>query len=184
MDEPTTLAPWQVSPLQNDQLCQAPLQTIPLLLLHIDVQIIHKALSNFLCHKRCPRISLLKLCLSRSELGANLPNLRLYNLSCLMRVCLDWLLQSSKYSNYDLEFQMTSPLSLPDLLHCNLIFLPLNLKPNLLIRDTFVSWCETRRKLNLSPWVSNDLPIHRNPTFPQTVQHSGFRCAKQICSTF
>lgn len=113
-----------------------PLQTIPLLLRHIQVQRIHKALSNFLWHKRRPQISLLKLYLPRREGGANLPNLRLYNLFSLLRVCLDWLLQSSKYSNYDLTSQMTSPFSLPALLHCGLRSLPLNLKHNLLIRDT------------------------------------------------
>lgn len=69
---------------------------------------------------------------------------------------------------------MTGPFSLPALLHCNLKALPSELKQNLLIRDTLVAWRETRRKFNLSPWISNHLPIHRDPTFPQPQQYAGY----------
>lgn len=96
----------------------------------------YKTLSEFLWQRRRPRIAMHKLLLPRSEGGAKLPNLRVYNLSCLLRVCMDWITQSSKYTNHELETHLASPYSLPALLHCKLRSIPAHLQQNLLICDT------------------------------------------------
>lgn len=155
-----------------------PPQTISLLLHHKDVQNLPKALSHFLWQRRHPRISLNKLVLPRSEGGASLPNIRVYNLSCLLEICLDRILQTSRYSNYDPEAQLATPYCLPAVLHCKLWSIPPHLRQNLLLRDTLIAWHEVRRKTNLSPWISQNLPIHGNhsflPTTP-TTSYSGFK---------
>lgn len=149
-----------------------PLQTIPLLLRHKEVQSLQRTLSKFLWQGRRPRISVHKLFLPRSEGGANLPNIRVYNLSCLLRICLDWILQTSRYSNFDLEAQMVTLYCLPALLHSKLRSIPPHLQHNLLIRDTLIAWREVRQKLSLSPWISQLLPIHGNPSFSPTLSRS------------
>lgn len=148
------------------------LQTIPLLLRHKEVQSLQRTLSKFLWQRQRRRISVQKLFLPRSEGGANLPNIRVYNLSCLLRVCLDWILQTSQYSNFDLEAQMVTPYCLPALLHSKLRSIPPHLQHNLLIRDMLIAWREIRQKLSLSPWISQLLPIHGHPSFSPTLSRS------------
>lgn len=65
-----------------------------------------------------------------------MPNTRVHNLACLLRVGLDKITWSSSYSNYELESQMVEPFDLTTLLHCRVQCLPLNMKNNLLIQDT------------------------------------------------
>lgn len=151
-----------------------PMQTIPLLLKHSDVQKIHKALTTFIWSRKKPRIALQKLCLPKSEGGAGLPNLRFYNLSCLLRQGLDWLNGKSKYCNTSLEGAMTSPHTLSAILHSNLNALPPHLKSNTLIRDTIIAWRETRKLLGLPSNISRHLLIQGNPMFLPSTMHKAF----------
>lgn len=145
-----------------------PLQTIPLLLQHKDFQQLQKALTTFLWRGRRPWVSLQKWYLPKREGRANLPKIRIYNLSCLLRggVRLDWT-RASGYSNYDLKSLMVAPCGLSALLHCRIRSLPPLLKCNLLIRDTLLGWREIRKKLGLSPLLFQHLPILRHPLLPQ-----------------
>lgn len=61
------------------------LQTIPLLLKHLDLQKLQKALNTFIWQGHRPWIAIQKLYLPKHEGGVNLPNIRLYNLSSLVR---------------------------------------------------------------------------------------------------
>lgn len=79
------------------------LQTIPLLMKHIDLQKLQKAINTFIWWGLRPRISIQKLCFPKHEGGVNLPNICLYNLSCLLRAGLDWLIKTSRYSSWKLK---------------------------------------------------------------------------------
>lgn len=52
---------------------------------------------------------------------------------------LDWILQASKYTNYELESAMVQPYNLSALLHSSLRSTPNHIKQNLLIRDTVIA---------------------------------------------
>lgn len=107
-----------------------PLQTLLLLLKHRDIQILNKAVTIFLWKKGKPRVALTKLFLPRTEGGTNLRNIRVYNLACLLRTGIDWILQTSRYSNYELESNMVHPLNLVAL-HSSLQKIPTNIEQNL-----------------------------------------------------
>lgn len=97
-----------------------PLQTIPILLKHQDVQKLNKAIVSFLWCKKRPYIALPKLHLPKSEGGAGISDIRMYNLAYLLRYGLDWLSQSSVYVNYTLESNLVSPYHLSGILHCKM----------------------------------------------------------------
>lgn len=151
-----------------------PLQKLPLLLKHKDIQILNKAITKFLWKKGKPRVALTKLFLPGSEAGTNLPNIRVYNLACLLTTGMYCILQSSRYSNHGLELNMVRPFNLAALLHSSLQKIPRHIKQNLLFRDTIVAWREVRRKLGLSPFVSKFLRIQGNPMFPPRLQYEPF----------
>lgn len=60
-------------------------------------------------------------------------------------------LGASRYSNYDLELQTTSPYGLHLLLHCGTKAIPFHLKHNLLFWDTAVAWREIGKKCKFIP---------------------------------
>lgn len=124
-----------------------PLQTIPLLMKHKDIQKINKAGTAFIWRNKKTRLALSKLYLTSSDRGggANFPNIRVYNISCLLRVGLDWIIQASKYTNCDLESAMVQPCNLSALLHSSLRSTPNHIKQNLLIQDTVIARSETRK---------------------------------------
>lgn len=166
MGSPSYLTLWKMSPLQNGILCEVTLfstNSPPILLKHSDVLKIHKALLTFLWQGKRPRIALQKLCLPTSEGGAGLPNLRFYNLACLLRQGLNWLPRKSRYINYILESALVSPLILQAIIHSKKT-LPAHLKSNLLIRDIVIA----RRE------VSRHLPIQGNPMFLPSTEHKTF----------
>lgn len=152
-----------------------PLQTIPLLLLHKDVSLLNSSLSKFLWRNKRPRIALKKLYLPRREGGISLPHIRMYNIACLLRTSIDWITQSSRYSNFSLESDMAHPYSLAGLLHCRWKSVPPPHQHNLLLRDTAVAWREARKILKISPFMSSHLPIQGNPAFPQGLDHKPFK---------
>lgn len=82
---------------------------------------------------------------------------------------------NSEHLYVQLETQLAAPYDLPAFLHCKLWSTPSHLCHNLLSRDTMIAWREVRRKLNLSPCVSQHLPIHENPSFSSTTSHSGLK---------
>lgn len=119
-----------------------PLQTIPLLLKHKDIQLLNKATSKFIWRQKRLCITLTKLHLPRSKGGICLPNIKVYNLACLLRIGLDWIQRASRYSNYSLEAAVSHPYSLVVLLHCQWKYLGPDLQHNLLLRDTVIAWRE------------------------------------------
>lgn len=151
-----------------------PLQTIPLLLQHKDTKILNEAISKFLWRNKRPRIAFTKLYLPRREGGISLPNVRIYNLACLLRISLDWVAQTSRYSNFYLETAMVYPYSLVALLHCKWKSIPPPLQHNLLLRDTAIAWREIRKSLKLSPFISRHLPIQGNPCFPPGLERQPY----------
>lgn len=156
-----------------------PMQTIPLLLHHKDVISLNNAISKFLWQNKRPRIALKKLYLPRREGGISLPHIRMYNLACLLRTSLDWITQSSRYSNFSLESHMAHPYSLVALLHCRWKSVPSPHQHNLLLRDTAVAWRESRKILKVSPFMSIHLPIQGNPAFPPSLEHKSFKTWEQ-----
>lgn len=137
-----------------------PLQTLPLLMKHTDVQKIHTALLAFIWQRRKPCIALQKLCLPKCEGGAGLPNIRFYNLSCLLRQGIVWLSKKSRYSNFMLEGALVFPFNLHAVLHSRLRALPQPLRSNLLIKDTVIAWREIRKILGLPSTISKHLPYN------------------------
>lgn len=156
-----------------------PLQMIPLLLQHKDMQSLNKAISKFIWQNKRPRIAFTKLHLPRQEGGINPPNVRLYNLACLLWIGLDWIAQSSHYSNYSLEPLMAHPYTLVALLHCKWKSIPVPFQHNLLLRDTAIAWREVRKCLKLSPFMSRHLTIQGNPHFPPGMDHKPFHICEQ-----
>lgn len=69
---------------------------------------------------------------------------------------------------------MVNPIDLAALLHRSLQKLPAPIKHNLLFRDTIVAWREIRKKLGISPHISNHLPIFGNPLFTPSLQYEPF----------
>lgn len=106
--------------------------------------------------------------------GAGLPNIRFYNLVCLLRQGLDWLTGGSKYSNYALEDSMASPYALSGILHSNPNNLPHHLKTSVLFRDTVISWREIRKLLGLPSSISRHLRIQGNSMFIPSTLHKAF----------
>lgn len=86
-----------------------PLQTIPLVITRHDISRLYKVLSNFLWRSKRPRLALHKLWLPRGEVGLNLPNIKIYNLTCLLHHAMYWLTYSSIYSKRVLENAVASP---------------------------------------------------------------------------
>lgn len=84
----------------------------------------------------------------RREGGISLPNVRMYNLACLLRIGLDWISKASRYSNYPMVSVMAHPYSLVALLHCKWKTIHLDLQHNLLLRDTVIAWRETRKRMD------------------------------------
>lgn len=113
-------------------------------------QRLQKVLSYFLLQSWCPHIALNKLVLLRSEGGANLPNIRAYHLSCLLRIYLDCIAHTSRYTNYDVKSHLATPYCLSALLHCKLWSIPPHLCQKLLLRDTLIAWRDVRCKLHIS----------------------------------
>lgn len=117
-----------------------PLQTIPAMIPTKDIDQLNRSLCEFLLRGQKPRIGMTKLWLHKKEGGINLPNLHLYNLTCLARHSSEWITGQNKYTNTTLEQEMTYPWDLKALLHVPPKLLPFNLKNNLLVRDTVVAW--------------------------------------------
>lgn len=117
--------------------------------------------------------------LPRGEGGINLPNVRFYNLSCLFRIALDWVSQSSHYPNHELESQMSDPFSLKALLHTKWKAMPPHLQHNILLRDTVIAWREVRKQLWLPLSISKFSPIVGNTDFTPGLDSSVFSSWKK-----
>lgn len=67
-----------------------PLQTIPCLLKHKDINQLNKAFFRFILREKRPRVALTKLYLPKSEGGLNFPNIGAYNPTSLLRHAFVW----------------------------------------------------------------------------------------------
>lgn len=151
-----------------------PLQNLPCLLKRKDITKLNKTLTQFLWQSKKPRIALKKLSLPRAEGGLNIPNLKCYNLACLLRHAMDWLTHKSNYSNGELEDGMVSPWTLANILHTPLKCLPPHVRTNMLFRDTIIAWRDIRKQQNKPPTLSRMTGIQGSPHFPQGIQHQGY----------
>lgn len=93
------------------------LQNIHLLLKGSCIARLTSALLKFLWQCKRPRIAMQKLWLPRGERGLNVPNIKLYNMACLLRHAIDWITGSSNYLNFDMEEAFASPWDFTALLH-------------------------------------------------------------------
>lgn len=144
-----------------------PLQNIPVMLHTKDIHKLNKALTGFLWKGSPAKIAMKKLWLPKAQGGINLPNIRLYNIICLFRHSMDWVMDTSTFSNLSVEKAMAHPLDLSTLLHVPSSRLPRGLKNNVILKDTIVAWQSVRRELKLPITISAHLLILGNPQFPQ-----------------
>lgn len=112
--------------------------------------------------------------LPKCEWGLGMPNVRVYNMSCLLRYAMNWLSDSSKYSNNCLESGNLGKWTLINLLHSNLYHLPPTMRTHSLYQDTMGTWRQLRRKLGQPLQVSAFLDIHTDPNFPQSREYAMF----------
>lgn len=143
-----------------------PMQVIPLLLKHKDVQLLHRAFTSFIWRGKKSRISLLKFKLPMSHFGIKFPDVRKYNLASIFRHIRDWLFGTSYYTNLELEQSAVAPWSLSGILHTPLGQLPPYIKKNVLLRDTIIAWRELRKLYRIPGTVSPLMPIRSSPVFP------------------
>lgn len=94
------------------------------------------------------RPSFNKLVSPRRKGGANLPNVRVYNLAHLLYRAR---LVMFPIPLFKLDSEMVIPYSLGVLLHSKLNQITTNHQHNLLVKETIISWRETCKKLGLSP---------------------------------
>lgn len=123
-----------------------PLHTLPLLLKHKDLIVLHKAMQLFLWQKKRLRIWMGKLFLPKEEEGLGLPKLKVYNLACLMRYTIDWVLVTSVYVNRELEESINPSRSLIAMFHSHFCRLPQDIRNHTLFRDTIIAWRAIQRK--------------------------------------
>lgn len=85
--------------------------------------------------------------LPRDKEGLNFPNIWGYNLACLLRHIMDWLHESSFFSNWKIEVALTAPWSLQTLLHSRFSRIPALVQRSALLRDTIMhkAWKEVRK---------------------------------------
>lgn len=84
--------------------------------------------------------------LPKTKGGMNLPNIQLYNLSCLLRHPFDWITKKSTYTNVELEQEMIAPWNPEVIIHTAIRNLLQGLKTNILIRDTVLTKDEKRNE--------------------------------------
>lgn len=169
MEKFTYISLWPSKPIYRRMNSFAkilyPLQTIPTLIPTKEIDKLNTSLREFLWKGQKPKIALTKLWMHKKEGGINLLNLHLYNLTCLLRHASDWITGQGKYTNTNIEQVMSAPWDLKALLHVPPKQLPLEIKNNLLIRDTVVAWQTTRQKEGRSISMSRYSPIQNNPQF-------------------
>lgn len=136
-----------------------PMPTLPLLLKHVDVNRLNSAFVRFIWAGKCPRIALHKLMSSTVEGGINFPNLRGYNLSCLMRHVLDWFHETSGSSNWEQESELATTWSLISLAHTVFSQVPIHIKHSVTLRNTITAWKETRKAFGLPLLLSKYMPL-------------------------
>lgn len=139
-----------------------------------EIKLLNKALSKFLWKDKKPRIALPKLWMPRGEGGLNIPNIKMYNIACLLRHALDWLTHSSRYSNWEVEHAWP-PHGIQWL--CS-IFPLINVRTCCVImsslKDTITAWRDVRNKLHLPYTLSLLTPMVGNPNFPQGIHHRSY----------
>lgn len=149
-----------------------PLQTLPLLIKHRDITKLNSAFTKFIWAGKRPRIAIRKLMMSKPEGGLNFPNIRGYNLACLLRHALDWYHGTNCFSNWALEASLAHPWSLLALLHTKVSSLPKDVKWSLTLRDTVIAWREVRKIYGLPVLVSKYMPLWGHPQSPPNVNSS------------
>lgn len=126
-----------------------------------------KALTEFLWKSSRAKIAMKKLWLPGTEGGTILTNIRLYNITCLLRHSLDWLKGTSTYSILEVERAIAHTWDLAALLHVTQARLPRELKNNFLIRGTIIAWKSLWRELKLPVTMSLHFPLEGKILLPQ-----------------
>lgn len=153
------------------KLYQAPTTEI----LSTGLGLLNKAFFQFLWKGKRRHISLAKLCRSNNKGGVQFPDIRLYNMACLLRHALDWINNTSHYSKTNLERKGAHPWHLEAILHTKVSSLPSRLKQRVLYRETVIAWRETLQSLGRSFLFTHYTPIQGNPMFLQGTEQAGFR---------
>lgn len=117
--------------------------------------------------------------LPKVEGGLNLPDIRGYNIACLLRHVLDWIKGTNQFSSCSLEADLASPWHLMALLHTKWAHLPKLVRSSVLLRDTIVTWKELRKILGLPFCVSKLMPLWGHPEFGVGVGSNSGQALKQ-----
>lgn len=152
-----------------------PLQTIPLLLKHTDLNKLMSAYTKCVWNGKRPRIAMKKLMRPILKGGINLPDIRCYNLASLLRHGADWIKNTNYYSNLALEKALVSPWSLPALLHTKYASLPRMVRGSLLLTDTLAAWKTCRKSFKVAWMLSKHMTIWNHPEFTQGIVGKQFK---------
>lgn len=152
-----------------------PMQTIPLLLKHADINKMTSAYLEFVWGGKRPCIALKKLMLPISMGGLNVPDIRSYKLASLLRDCADWIKVTSYYSNMGVEAALAAPWPLANLLHTKFSCLPRSVRTSLLLKDTIAAWKICRKSFKLPYALSKHMPLWDHPEFPQGAENKLFK---------
>lgn len=154
-----------------------PMQMLPLRINNSVFSDIDKAISRFIWHGKKPRLSLKTLRLTRENGGLSLPDFKLYNWTCHMRIVHGWL---KHFMDPTQETQI-------DAWHCPLLsplslavnkksLLPVKVKNSPIMMNTIRTW-----ERLVKPTQSKDPtpalhPIIQNKAFPPGLDTNIFQC--------
>ncbi len=151
-----------------------PIQMIPVMFLHKTIKQLNSWFSSFIRSKRKPHLKVATLCLSYTEEGVDLPDIRKFQFSVYLRTIADWMGCKSTSLWLDIESSMSKyPLS-------NLLFIrkSVSLKSactNPITISTVKAWHAIRKLEGRSQFTSVFTPICDNPDFPPGMMDNNFR---------
>lgn len=151
------------------------MQTIPLLLKHLDINKINSAFSSFIWASKRPRISLKKLMLIKDKGGLHFPDICKYNLARILKHGLDWLKGTNHYSNIPLESELVAPWSLGVMLYTRFAIISKLLRASLILIDTVATWKTCWGLYKLPFLLSKFIQLGQHPEFPLWKSNSHFR---------
>uniref|UniRef100_A0A3B3BVU9 Reverse transcriptase domain-containing protein n=1 Tax=Oryzias melastigma TaxID=30732 RepID=A0A3B3BVU9_ORYME len=151
-----------------------PLQMIPLLISNKVFKLLNGWLSEFIWHKRKPKLKFSKLQLPTSKGGLDVPNFKLYQLASILRFVAEWVEEDPNSVWLGLEKSQTH-CSLLGLLSCKNLTSVRNLcGNNPVIINTVKAWFLARQAEGKSLVTSLLSPIHGNPEFEPGMIDAGY----------
>lgn len=150
------------------------LQMLPILPSRLDLQVLRSHFTLFLWNGKRPRTTFPRLSLPKELGGFALPDVNYFAQAAHFRHIVDWLLNSSTFSNFGLEQDLFAPYSLSALLHTPQRLIPKDIVVNPLFADTYRSWHLISKRLNLNPYSSPYNTFWGNLEFAPSLDNSRF----------